>query len=80
LKLTHTQMTTIEAIDLIHRAQRLLDSNSLTSSHATTLNQLTDAAVSFTVFFLRHPRPPYRPVQLQTLGALQSLIIQLEKQ
>ena len=78
--MTPTTLNTIEALDTIHRAQRLLDSRKLTIRHANDLNQLTDAVVSFTAFYLRQPEPVCRPEQRRAFDALKSLVIQLEKQ
>jgi hypothetical protein len=69
----------MQAVDLIQRAQRLIDSRKLKISAVKELTALSDAVLSFTAYYLRHAEAACRPEQRLAFDQLQSLVIQLEK-
>jgi hypothetical protein len=80
--LTHTTLPTIQAVDVVQRAHRLLSlgPTKMSLEAVRDLTQLTDAVLSFTAFYLRQTDAPCRPEQRYAFDALKALVIQLEKQ
>ena len=73
-------LNTLTATKEIHRGTKNLNRLPLTSAEAKSLQQMVDAVLSFTAYYLRVEEANCRPSQLDALAALTHLNNELEKQ
>ncbi len=73
-------LNTLTATKEIHRGTDNLNRLPLTPTEAANLQQLVDAVLSFTAYYLRVEKANCRPSQLDALAALTHLNNELEKQ